>query len=833
MKHKTLLISSALLMGSLCISTPVIYAQAATAEQSAETAKLLEQAIQTSRRNNVEQSRAAFDSVLQRNDITSAQRYQIHMEMARVYLSKRQYKDAFKEYDLALAEAGNDSTKLLATLTGKGNAEFSQQFAANAPEYTYRDTHLDLALECFQKALALPGIANSSKVQLLGKIANCYLEKKDPETANRYLQQAIALPNLDEIDLQAAKLQYARALARQLRAEEARVLFDEVLATNKLPKGENLNRILARERILLEDSMDAGIAFLRTQGWSDSKILSELFGNGGSIVEARVALARKILADASVTDTKQVLAAYQHVMDYLLVNDELEQAQALFNKYPSDISSASAFDRYTKETPFRLWIGEALLQRELSPADQIKANRHLLVGARVTHQPAKAEAAIRSLLDLDQKMKPEDRQSLQAELLILQAGNNPDRAALAIAGMLQKEESLDIRAQMALMLLAGRHAMTWRNYDVAERLLDDHNKLVADNPTPSIPVAYIPNGPQSIDGFMQSDWFKNVNNRAILDRPYRGDLKLLAETDTASVGRVLTQSDGSSVQLDTTTGFGANIKQDPVQQLDTYTSFVASCDQNGVYLFFYIPVEEQRLQQLRGGFGRIGSFESYLGEGFFDPYTCMIFNPAPEALARSDGAKFPSQYPNRHWRPKVWGQNMTYESKIVDGGVAALLFFDWDGFLRLPKNGDKWNFEVIHFERGGWTWGGSRSVHWKDTMGDLVFENMTPENRTAIQRRLLSKAKAAYEQEKSARNNGYIEFWMDNQLGDQQFYDIAVAPFVAKADAYASRIKANMTDQEVNEIFDAAYLILLQSRFEIEELRREYMLDQLTAANNQ
>ena len=105
---------------------------------------------------------------------------------------------------------------------------------------------------------------------------------------------------------------------------------------------------------------------------------------------------------------------------------------------------------------------------------------------------------------------------------------------------------------------------------------------------------------------------------------------------------------------------------------------------------------------------------------------------------------------------------------------------------------------------------------------------MTPENRTAIKRSLLPKAKAAWNTEMSSRTGGVVEHWQDPELGDVRFDKEVIAPFRAKYGAYAAAIKANMTDEEVNRIYDEAYDVLINTKFYVQQLRVDYLDKLLT-----
>ncbi|MEG1979196.1 MAG: hypothetical protein RR060_00650, partial [Victivallaceae bacterium] len=91
----------------------------------------------------------------------------------------------------------------------------------------------------------------------------------------------------------------------------------------------------------------------------------------------------------------------------------------------------------------------------------------------------------------------------------------------------------------------------------------------------------------------------------------------------------------------------------------------------------------------------------------------------------------------------------------------------------------------------------------------------------------LAKAKMDYNREWSA-NNGYGEIWMDPELGDRTFYKLVVEPLRQELDVYAAKIKPDMSDADVNAVFDAAGARLMNIKFDLAKLRADYLAKQMT-----
>ncbi len=283
----------------------------------------------------------------------------------------------------------------------------------------------------------------------------------------------------------------------------------------------------------------------------------------------------------------------------------------------------------------------------------------------------------------------------------------------------------------------ARFALSISKEDMARALWDARNAMILSLPKPTLKVPFVQNGPKDIAEFMASDYIKNPENIGVLDRKFGNNLQFLLETDSAITGRTVTAGD-------------ANNKN--------FTTFTATCDEEGVRLFFMMPTTKENVEKMRLGYGGFGGFETYLATGFDQPYTCLLIDCPPNMGVYDT---FVTMYDNRFYqRALASKKNIAYDFKLVGDQVLLLITVDWTAVANgIPENGSKWEFEPIHWEKGGYSWGGSESVHNRSSYGQLIFDNMTPENVTKIKRRLLSFAKKAYNRENSSRDGGLLEHW--------------------------------------------------------------------------
>ncbi len=803
-----------------------------TADQQAATAS---RSLQILNNTQIAKAREITDNLLARKDLSPVQKYTAYSDIGRYYQSVNQRANAIKEYSLAAQVAEVTPTQKYDALLRKAENEFALQFTQTA-QATYYDNWVNQAKQTLQEALKVEGLTNTQKIEILKREANAELETMNVQEANQLLEQAIALTDLTPAELAIARLNYAAVLIRQGEPTKAIALYDQILSA----EGQNPNQKIDTHiiRSSLEKDVAARVAYLRKNDIPLLRIADIIRHQDGDLY---VSLIQEALKDETI-NPDQRWNSYRFMIAHLASVRKFDELKAEFQKhadtfhalnsarntYRSLFTDGRVNDAINRVPAFKLWIGETLLQKEIDENDRKIALRYVVEGAsEVLGQQNKVKPALDRLIALDTNLKAEDRINLQMRLAIIQANNNADNAVKAILALLAKEK-LEPKAKAEALLTAAKYAMKTKQFEAARKLYYERKNMLVQNETPTLKLTFIPDGPKDITAFLQSDYFKNAANRGVLNRQYGGDLQLLIETDTASAGRTMTTADGKTVSLTTGDGAQATSVQSKAQEtFSQFTTFTASCDEDGVYLFFFMPADAERLKGIREGTAGMGGFEITFSEGRDMPYSCFLIEPYP-SKDLSDG--FLTQYNNRNYRIKqVAHKNLKMDLQIVETGVAMLLSMTWDAFVQLPQNGDKWYLEPIHWERGNWTWGGSNSVHWRETQGELIFDNLTAENRTAIQRRLLQRAKSQYLREKSPRSNGYIEIWQDNRLGDQDFYAEVVKPLEEKYDAYANRITNTMSDQEVNEVFDNAYDFFINARFILSELRAQYLLKRQTA----
>lgn len=308
--------------------------------------------------------------------------------------------------------------------------------------------------------------------------------------------------------------------------------------------------------------------------------------------------------------------------------------------------------------------------------------------------------------------------------------------------------------------------------------------------------------PRTLTGVLDSERYQKAK-KSLLSVKYGENLKFLIETDAAITGREMTFDDGSKFRP---------------------TEFFSYADEVGVRIMLRMYLDN--MDDIKMGLANPPGFESYVATGIDNPYHCLMID-AREGAKLS--ATFTTQYDNitGHRTAKT---NFRQESVYLDDGVALLLTMPWESvFASIPsEKTPAWYVEFIHWMRGGYTLGGSPSVHNRSSFAELKFTNFNKEADAKIKRRLLFAGKKIFGASCSPRGNGYIEKWQDPELGDQEFYLKKVKPFVSSINAYTARIKKTMTDDEVIEIYAAVGEKLFNVDFIVEQMRRQWLDEKFT-----
>jgi len=790
------------------------------APKPAPTAKqLFAEAQKVARTNDLAKTQAACDAVLAAKD-GAAFAYDVHMLMASVYQRQKPAKKAemYAEYEKAaesvaqniqliqqLSVPDSPSAKIFKALKAKPEADF----ASNFPESgfaSYSEDGIRKALDGYRRILAMPAIANPEKIELHRRIANCLLELMQVDEANAELQKAVNLPGLTPAEKARAQINLANALKRELEPAKALPVLETAVKSGVLTGNDKTENEIALMRLIFQvKGKDAAAAYCKSVK-DNPRIENDYIEMiGDPALKART-------KEAILKDPKAPLANRHAALDYFIrlgcATGDPAKFEAAFQKYAVPaIKENESFKNPVMNIGGWNAQGYAPAVRKAVAKKQIELNpqnaggyKTFLEFADYRAERAEVLKAVEALLKIE-KLSEADRVNYSVTEITLKNadGNAVVKAVKDLANASKDKAFKEPQAQADLLRKAARIAMKCGDYDKAKTIWNARQSMIVQYGKRKITCKFIPNGPKDIAEFLASDYIRDPKNVGVIDRKYGDNLEFLLLTDANLTGRQVTKG-------------GKDFKP---------AKFTVSCDEAGVKFFFMMPCSPERTKQLKAGFGGFGGFEMYLAPGYDQPYFCYLIDAPPHASM----SVFQTQYDNANFRQsdvKNGNTHLTY--KVGNDMVYALLELDWTAIRNgIPTDGFVWEFEPLHWEGGGYSWGGSISVHNRSSFGDIVFTNMTEANRTAIKHRLLVYAAACYNKEHTANTYGHIEHWKDPELGDPEFYKEEVAPFVQKYGPCVRRIKADMTPEEINKVYDEAYMPLVNTKFIIQQKRADYL----------
>ena len=807
MKH-TLITTFFLAMAGSCLCMAA--EPAAKPSEATEALVKAAQALGRDRNANVEAVSNAFVQAIAASDLPGDQVTALQQGLANVFVARDRLDVAAAILQQAVGDTRLAPAQKAALLTAQAriliDGNFKGAFAS------YHTDGIDRACLVYLSILEIPDIANATKIEAWLGIANAHFERMEVDKANEALANAANLPGLDAQDRWTARYNQAVGFQRQLDYAAALAIFEtlwsEDLHVHKRTELEGrittclvelgrISDVLPRMTAWKRNPVDIARFHFETleDDASARKLVETVLADSAADFALRSKAAELLLQiRAKSGNVKSLIAEAGRVIPKLAAENPKG-----WNLYGA--MNAAAFTRFGlhNDPEFRRWLSERILETpDLPAADFVKQSEARYAVAVRQRDLAVARAVAEDLLAREGVGDAVKRKYTLARAA-LDAGANPraavDRAERALDAL--GVDKADAPARAAGLLEAARLALSLGFDASAKALHEAREKMRVREPLRSIACTFVENGPADISEFLASPYFKDARNRARLDRKYGDNLQFLLETDSALTGRKVTE-------------VTADFKP---------TEFVATCDADGVKLFFYAPSDKAKA--IADGLATLGGYELYLATAPDAPYHCYLLHQVPGEMFDA----FVTQYDNpgfRRARQKTGG--VSVQHRVLKDGVATLLSFSWAPFFnQIPLEGDAWSFEALHWEQGGYSWGGSRSVHNRSSFGSLVFANLTEANRRAIKRRLIPVAAAAYRRETSPAN-GSLEIWEDPELGDRDFHAAAIKPLRESLDGYLEQVKPAMTDADVDLLFEKAVPQWMNIKYVVADLRRDALV---------
>lgn len=312
-------------------------------------------------------------------------------------------------------------------------------------------------------------------------------------------------------------------------------------------------------------------------------------------------------------------------------------------------------------------------------------------------------------------------------------------------------------------------------------------------------VRYVKNAPTDVGGWLACDFIKDPANRHELNVKFGKTEAERLVTDVAVVR-------------------GGKVLADGEENKDATSWFYVCYDEFGVHLLF--GHDDPQLAKVLAGEINSTDYEMYLAVGEREPVYQFGVNPTHRKFDYCP----PWNSPSKKFR--LFEDYVDWTSRPVEKGFATAMNISWElVYHKLPKNGETWPFEMIHWSRsGGVTWGGT-SIWTRSEWGRWRFEGLTDGVLAKIKRILVNKALKRYGLEKQFIPGGVIRTWQDEEYGDPAFYEQVIKPVVDRLDVAEKQAKSNPDDATIARLFDENIADWYDFKYTAAELRAKYLED--------
>ena len=103
---------------------------------------------------------------------------------------------------------------------------------------------------------------------------------------------------------------------------------------------------------------------------------------------------------------------------------------------------------------------------------------------------------------------------------------------------------------------------------------------------------------------------------------------------------------------------------------------------------------------------------------------------------------------------------------------------------------------------------------------------MTKEQLRKIKRQIIFHARQEYLASKKLPN-GPVDFWMDDVIGDPEFYHSKIKPLVEQLDAFLPKVSVSMSDADVDQVFQEAVPGWKELAYIVSAMRAKYLREQM------
>lgn len=659
----------------------------------------------------------------------------------------------------------------------------------------------DQSLSAKARIDSIESIADLQILQLGGQD----LHEMDLAPAHATLRLPLSWKDLSPRDRTTALVNIGKLFSREEEFAQAREHYMQALelATDKRTQDD------IHELIVYSWAGEGDFEKARKVGLAHNVDLIDLYRKFGMSHEQHAACIA-VLEDPAASETqrwnafRRLPAWHVYTRDYAMIRQASDKYLPAFTKSnedrPRQVLMAVLRRLPADEQPaFILWAGPQIIASpKCTDADYAQVSAAVIEALAIELQikPLQTKAAA---LQTDERLPVVHRVwlSLVADALSSNSSRNVNKR-------LDEQTTLTPEQKSEALLMAGRTLLRSGHQELARDLYKAHLALLKVLEPASLDCAFVPQAPADITQWLA--WIKaqKAMASAMLNRPYGNNLQFLVETDSASTGRTLSQ-------------------QTSEVSNDSRTTLNVLCDEKGLHIF--MMAYDSQADQVTAGKVRGGGYEMYLAPGNHQAYHTFLSDITTGNFAPQ---MFLTHYPSANVHPLSRADHtFATQTRQVDGGFATSMFMSWASFYdKLPEENDRWQFEAIRWTRqGGFSFGGSESVHNRTSWGDLVFKGMGQAQLTTIRRGIINTAIQRYAKSKSVTSP--VGNWADPDLGDPRFHEQHVAPLLKRLDAAVTSVNSDMTDDQINQLYLEAVPLWMDLEHHVAAMRRDYLQNQL------
>ena len=713
------------------------------------------------------------------------------MQSAKLKFQAKDFVGASKDADEALALASENGSQKFEALLFKGQiAESSKNFAGAKEEYA--------------KILADAKATPPYKIRAHNKIANALIIEEKMDEARAEYAKIADVEGAKLSDILDAKIGTAKSYERQMAFEQAAQIYNGICADPASPRPYKIQAIRANAALLMgkcefdaaraeyakilalpecgaKEKADVAMDIALTYGKNYSQIREEYkkaLAVEGLDAKGKVAvltaMAKTFKDEVDLVHMKETIGAIAELVpapDYVLLRD-----YALLAGFKEDA------------------VEEELAWAQVMALPGLGATQYSeavfkKIAALVANQKIEDAKKLAVEAMADPRMKGDEQKFLNSLLL---AGFGASKSG-TVDSKAMPTTTLGADKQAKLLIEAAKIFMRAGNYEVARYF---GNKADAMFPAPSRPIyecKFMDEAPIGVGGWKNSEIVKDSSRRETRFEEYDKQAAALLINDV-NVVRDVVSGDSKKSRL----------------------GFYMAADRRGWHI--YVHCQEDQVEQVLAGLKAGGMLETYFAPGKGECYYQWML-----ALPSGKTNYVWWMSPNRHYR-KMDDYCKTEVAPVAEG-LGVYMFLSWDlVYDKLPKEGDLWTFGLVDFSpNGGFTWG-SGQVHELNKFGRIKFAGID-KSLPAIKRGIVMRAFANYKISAKAATT----FWNDEIKGDRDFYNQKLRPQTEQLNELGKLISAEMSQSDVDMLFEKAVPSWMEFDYLVSELRSEFLQNKLFA----